>query len=75
MLILTRKDGESIQIADDIEITVLSSSKGMTKLAIKAPKSLMILRSELLNQIKDENLHSVADKNADLKNLSTRLKK
>lgn len=75
MLILTRKEGESIQIGDDIEIKITSSTKGVTKLAIKAPKSLMILRSELISQIKDENLHAVADKNTDLKDLSKRLKK
>lgn len=75
MLILTRKEGESIQIGDDIEIKITSSTKGVTKLAIKAPKSLMILRSELISQIKDENLHAVTSENSALNALSQKLKK
>ena len=38
MLILQRKEGESLLIGDEIEVTVL---------AIQAPRSVTILRSEL----------------------------
>ncbi|TQR29338.1 carbon storage regulator [Campylobacter sp. MIT 99-7217] len=75
MLVLTRKDGESIQIGEDVEIKIISSTKGVSKVAIKAPKSLMILRKELLNQIKDENLHSIASKSVKLDDLSKKIKK
>ena len=47
MLILQRKAGESVMIGDEIEISVLSVEAGRVRLAIQAPKSVSILRSEL----------------------------
>lgn len=58
MLILSRKENESIVIGEGIEIKIVQTGKGYAKIGIDAPKSLMILRKELLTQIKDENLHS-----------------
>lgn len=49
MLILQRKAGESLLIGDEIEVTVLSVETGRVRLAIDAPKSVSILRSELRN--------------------------
>ena len=47
MLILQRKEGESLLIGDDVEVTVLSVDAGRVRLAIQAPRSVTILRSEL----------------------------
>lgn len=47
MLILQRKAGESVFIGEEIEISVLSVDAGRVRLAIQAPKSVSILRSEL----------------------------
>ena len=48
MLILQRKAGESLLIGEDIEITIVSvDAGGRVRLAIEAPKSLSILRTEL----------------------------
>lgn len=47
MLILQRKAGESVFIGEEIEISVLSVDAGRVRLAIQAPKSVAILRSEL----------------------------
>ncbi|MDE7221113.1 MAG: carbon storage regulator CsrA [Oscillospiraceae bacterium] len=47
MLILQRKAGESLAIGEEIEVTVLSVEAGRVRLAIQAPKSVPILRSEL----------------------------
>lgn len=47
MLILQRKAGESILIGDNITVTVISTEGGRVHLAIDAPKSVPILRSEL----------------------------
>ena len=49
MLILQRKEGESLHIGEDVEITVLAVEAGRVRLAIQAPKSVAILRSELRN--------------------------
>ena len=47
MLILRRKAGESVMIGEEIEVSVLSVEAGRVRLAIQAPKSVAILRSEL----------------------------
>lgn len=47
MLVVTRKQDESIVIADNIEITVLEVGKDKVKIGINAPKEVKIIRSEL----------------------------
>ena len=47
MLILTRKQNESIVIDDDIRITVLSDRHGQVKLGIEAPEDVDIWREEI----------------------------
>lgn len=47
MLILQRKEGESLLIGDEIEVTVLAVEAGRVRLAVQAPRSVTILRSEL----------------------------
>jgi len=56
MLILGRKERETIMIGNDITISVESIAKGMVKLGIDAPKEVMILRGELKKRIIEENL-------------------
>ena len=48
MLILTRRPGESINIGDDIEISVLEIRGNQVRLGINAPTDVLVLRSELL---------------------------
>lgn len=61
MLVLTRKNGETIKIGDDIEITVISSKNDQVKIGIKAPKNIEILRKEIYEQIQDENQQASKD--------------
>lgn len=75
MLILSRKENESIKIGDDIEIKIVQTGKGYAKIGIEAPKTLMILRKELIEQVKNENLHSIQNVNIKLDDLSKKLKK
>ena len=49
MLILQRKEGESLLIGDEVEVTVLAVEAGRVRLAISAPSEISILRSELLD--------------------------
>ncbi|MBT8140236.1 MAG: carbon storage regulator CsrA [Gammaproteobacteria bacterium] len=49
MLILTRKTGEKILIADNVSITVLNVSGTQVKLGIDAPQDVRIMREELLS--------------------------
>jgi carbon storage regulator len=50
MLILTRRPGESIQVGDDIEISVLEIRGNQVRLGINAPTDVLVLRSELIDQ-------------------------
>ena len=47
MLVLTRKDGESIRIGSDVIVKVSQISGGRVKLAIDAPRDVAIRRNEL----------------------------
>ena len=68
MLVLARKLDESIVIGEDIVIKVISIDKGVVKLGIEAPKSVSIMRSELLEDVKDSNI--AASKKVDAKALN-----
>ena len=52
MLILQRKTGESLQIGEDITISVVSIDSNRVRLAISAPNDVAILRSELIDAAK-----------------------
>lgn len=55
MLILSRKQEESIVIGNDIIIKVVSVDKGSVKLGFEAPPKTLILRAELTEAVKSEN--------------------
>lgn len=61
MLALSRKQGESIMIGGDIEITVLEAKGDQIKLGISAPKSIPIYRKEIYNEIQEANREVVAN--------------
>ncbi len=48
MLVLSRKKGESIQIAENISITVCEVRGGRVRLSIDAPRSVRVLRGEIV---------------------------
>jgi len=55
MLILSRKQDESIIIADTITVKVVSIEKGVVKLGIDAPHNIRVLRSELVRAVENSN--------------------
>jgi len=59
MLVLTRKQGESILIGEEIEIKIIEVSKNEVKIGIQAPKDVKVIRKELIFEIKNENLESL----------------
>ena len=76
MLVLSRKLDESIVIGDDIVIKVISIENGSVKLGIDAPKSVSIIRSELLEDVKCANIAASKEvKLDDLNLLSSIIKK
>lgn len=69
MLVISRKEGQSLIIGDDIEITIAKINDGSVKIAIDAPKNKSILRKELVQAIKDENKKATKVDLSVLKNL------
>ena len=67
MLALSRKQGESIVIGNNIEITVLETKGDQVKIGISAPKSVPVYRKEIYAQIQEENREAVA--NLDIESL------
>jgi carbon storage regulator len=51
MLILTRKQAESINIGNDITITVLGVSGRQVRIGIDAPKDVPVHRDEITQRI------------------------
>ncbi len=55
MLILTRSQGETICIGDDIRITVLGTKGGQVRLGIDAPpQNVEVHREEIYQRIQSE---------------------
>ena len=55
MLVLTRKNNETLVIGKDITVTVLEIQGDRVKLGIDAPKDISIHRKEIFDAIAEEN--------------------
>jgi len=62
MLVLTRKCGESIRVADEIVFTILECAGGQVRVGITAPPQLPIHREEVYLRIREENLAAARGK-------------
>ena len=56
MLILTRRVGESLIIADNIIINILSVKGNQIRIGVKAPKEITVHREEIYNRIQSEKV-------------------
>ncbi len=54
-LLLTRRIGETINIGDNISVTLLGIKGNQAKLCINAPKEVPVHREEVYQRIKKEN--------------------
>ena len=50
MLILARRVGESIRIADDIVVIIVETKGTQVRVGIEAPQNVTVLREELLER-------------------------
>ncbi len=55
MLVLTRKSGQKLIIADNIEITILETKGDSVKIGIQAPRNVSVYREEIYEEIKKAN--------------------
>ncbi|MGZ4679235.1 MAG: carbon storage regulator [Ilumatobacteraceae bacterium] len=65
MLVLTRREGETFHLGDDIEIEILDIKPGVVRVGIRAPRHVRVLRSELVDAVAAANkaaaVHSAID--------------
>jgi len=65
MLVLSRKIGESIQIAGGIRVTVTEVRGGRVRLSIEAPPDVRVLRKEIVaaaTELPDPELPTETDR-------------
>lgn len=55
MLHLTRTPGESINIGDDIVVTVLAIKNNQVRIGVNAPKDTKVFREEIYLRIQRES--------------------
>jgi carbon storage regulator len=60
MLVLTRREGETFHLGDDIEIEILDIKPGVVRVGIRAPRHVRVLRSELLAAVAAANHEAAA---------------
>jgi len=73
MLVLSRKEGQSLILNDNIEVMVVEIAKGQVRLGIRAPKDVLVLRKELTEEVADSNRLSAQTR--DVKVLGSVIKK
>ena len=54
MLVLSRRAGESILIGGEIEVVILGTDGGQVRVGIRAPRTIAVLRKELMQEEEDE---------------------
>lgn len=59
MLVLTRQKNESIILGEDIRITIIDIEGDRVRVGIDAPKTLKIMRAELLEETRRVNAEAV----------------
>lgn len=75
MLVLTRKIGESINIGNDVKVTIISLEGGQVRLGIEAPRDVIVHREEVYAKILEENRQAAKTSTLDLKTIANNWKR
>ena len=59
MLVMSRRQGETILIGDDIEIVVAHIGRSRVKVGIRAPRQMQVIAREM-KLVREENLAAAA---------------
>jgi carbon storage regulator len=55
LLILTRRTGETLNIGDNVQVTVLGIKGNQVRIGINAPKDVPVHREEIYEKIRHED--------------------
>ena len=75
MLILTRKKDEAIRIGEDIRIVLVQIKGGQVRLGIECPSTMRVLREELYEAVRQQNLQALSTDPSQIQSLPMDLKK
>lgn len=64
MLVISRKNGEEVNIGEDIVLKIIDIDKNQVKIGIEAPRDVSILRAELIKEVTLQN--KLSTKHVDL---------
>lgn len=74
MLILSRRQDDSVIIGEDIEIKIISIDKGSVRLGFSAPSHCVILRGELKDAITSQNKQASQSQEVNLAHIHSLIK-
>lgn len=74
MLVISRKQGEIFYIGDDMEISILEVKGDKVKIGINAPRSMKIVRKELIDTESQNKMAAVTGENYDIEKIMLRFR-
>jgi len=72
MLMMSRREGETILIGDDVEIVIAQIGRSRVKVGIRAPREMPVMAREL-KLVREENLAAAVASPAAVSNLLKKL--
>ncbi|HEB88682.1 MAG TPA: carbon storage regulator [Deltaproteobacteria bacterium] len=72
MLVLTRRQGESVRIGPDVRVTVVASTGGQVRIAIDAPEEVAIFREEIFERVASANVEAASNVSTNLSGLGSK---
>jgi carbon storage regulator len=73
MLMMARREGETILIGDDIEVVIAHIGRSRVKVGIRAPREMIVIAREV-KLVRDENVAAAARSEAALSHLLARFR-